>query len=568
MNKKISNQEIASLLKKTADLLEVHGKNHFKAKAFASAAFKIERLKDELSQLNEKEWEKIDGIGKSLALHIHQILTKGTFDEYDELKSITPEGILKLLDIKGLGPKKVATLWHELGIVDKESLKKACLENKVACLKGFGEKTQQTILKLLEFEFSQQSLLRVDEAIYLANHLLDIFKTEFSQITIVGQVERWMEKIEKIEFLTVGLANEATLESIKRLNFTNLRFIPSQSNPFLLTFELDADKKIEIKIHFCDESDFYLRKIELTSSENHLLFKNEHGITFFSFLRNQQEKYSSEDQIYKAFGSQFIPAEMRETGKEWSYETFKYTVNDEDIKGVLHNHTSYSDGLNTLEEMFFAAVEKGWSFFGIADHSVSAKSYAGGLDWNEIKMQHQEIDFLQSRFPCTKLYKGIEVDILNDGSLDYPPEILKLFDYVVASIHSNLNMDEEKAMNRILKAIENPYTTILGHMTGRLIGKRQGYPVNHKKIIDACYANKVVIELNANPWRLDIDWRYLNYCIEKGVIISINPDAHEIGGLNDFLYGLKLARKALLPRHLCLNSFEISKIDQVFKKDW
>ncbi|MFQ3575086.1 MAG: PHP domain-containing protein [Cytophagales bacterium] len=234
----------------------------------------------------------------------------------------------------------------------------------------------------------------------------------------------------------------------------------------------------------------------------------------------------------------------------------------------MHNHSTYSDGKNSLEEMFLASLEKGWNFFGIADHSISAKNYAGGLDESEIQMQHREIDEIQKKHPQAKFFKGIESDILSDGNLDYDDDILKTFDYIVASVHSGLKMDETKAMARLIKAIEKPHTTILGHLTGRLIAKREGYPLNHKKIIDACAANKVVIELNSSPWRLDIDWRELDYCINKGVIISLNPDAHEIAGLNDTYYGLKLARKALLPKELCLNTFEIEKIEKVFQKKW
>jgi DNA polymerase (family 10) len=231
-----------------------------------------------------------------------------------------------------------------------------------------------------------------------------------------------------------------------------------------------------------------------------------------------------------------------------------------DLKGILHNHSTYSDGLNTLEEMAVYAKQLGYEYLGMCDHSKSA-SYAGGLKVEDIILQHNDIDKLNKQLFPFKIFKGIESDILGNGDLDYEEDVLKSFDFIVASIHSNLKMDEEKATQRLLKAIENPYTTILGHPTGRLLLGRPGYPIDHKKIIDACAANNVVIELNAHPYRLDIDWRWIPYCLEKGVMISINPDAHQLKGYHDMYYGTLAARKGLLTKDNCLNAMNLNTFE-------
>jgi DNA polymerase (family 10) len=237
----------------------------------------------------------------------------------------------------------------------------------------------------------------------------------------------------------------------------------------------------------------------------------------------------------------------------------------EDLKGVLHNHTTYSDGVHTLSEMASYCKDLGYEYLGICDHSKSA-FYAQGLSIEKVVEQQKEIDKLNLTFSNFTVLKGIESDILNDGSLDYPEEILKTFDFIVASVHSNLKMTEEKATERLIKAIENPYTSILGHPTGRLLLARPGYPINHKKVIDACAANKVSVELNAHPYRLDIDWRWIWYCLQKNVKVSINPDAHHKGGFHDMYYGICVARKGMLSKEFCLNALPLSELVKEFKK--
>jgi DNA polymerase (family 10) len=322
---------------------------------------------------------------------------------------------------------------------------------------------------------------------------------------------------------------------------------------------IDIDEFVSetIPLNFiqCNSNVFYRKLVETSSTKEHL-----EGINFKALAT---KKYDNEESVYSNLSIQYCEPELR----EGLFELEKAKNNQlpklielTDLKGILHNHSTYSDGMNTLEEMAVYCKELGYQYLGICDHSKTA-SYAGGLKVETVLLQQQEIEKLNKQLFPFKIFKGIESDILGNGDLDYEEDILKTFDFIVASVHANLKMDEEKANARLIKAIENPYTTILGHPTGRLLLGRPGYPINHKKIIDACAANKVVIELNAHPYRLDIDWRWIPYCLEKGVMISINPDAHQLKGYQDMRYGTYVARKGLLTKDNCLNAMDLNTFE-------
>ncbi len=299
---------------------------------------------------------------------------------------------------------------------------------------------------------------------------------------------------------------------------------------------------------YCSQHDFYLKLLELSSDKEH------YG--FLSYKIDVAVKYTSEKAIYEAAGFPFIAPELRDNKLEWKLAE-NNQLNDlielKDIKGVVHSHSKYSDGANTLKELATYCKEQGFEYLVISDHSKSA-FYANGMKEENIIAQHAEIEELNKQLFPFKIFKSVESDILYDGQLDYTDDVLKTFDLVIASVHSQLKMTEEKAMQRLIKAIENPYTNILGHMTGRLLLSREGYPVDHKKIIDACAANDVCIELNANPYRLDIDYSWIGYCQEKNVLISVNPDAHNLRGVHDIKYGVIAARKGGLLKENTLNS--------------
>jgi DNA polymerase (family 10) len=433
-----------------------------------------------------------------------------------------------MLQVKGIGPKKIRLLWKELGLESVGELYYACLENRLTLLKGFGEKTQESIK--LNIEFLQQ----------YAHHFLYAALEEIYP-DIAAQLEQ-----EKIQFAAVGAfaRRELTLEKIDIL-------IADESHQVKLETQYN---RYPVQFHFCKTTEFAEKQLALSSDEAH--FKK-----ILSKIGTGKNNFKTEADIYEAAGLPFIPAELRDDRLEWELarqDHLKDLLEVKDIKGVIHTHTKYSDGMNTIGEMADLCIQKGFEYLVISDHSKSA-FYANGMNEAQIEKQHREIDALNENLAPFKIYKSIESDILFDGSLDYPDAVLRSFDLVIASVHSQLKMNEEKATERLLIALENPYTTILGHMTGRLLLSRPGYPVDHNKIIDACAANRVIIELNANPHRLDIDYTWISRCQDKGVMISINPDAHNLLGISDIHYGVLAARKGGLLKQNTLNT--LSKID-------
>jgi len=436
--------------------------------------------------------------------------------------------VIDMMDVKGIGPKKVALLWNELGIESIGELLYACNENRLVTLKGFGEKTQASVKKGIEFKMANAGKFHYASVEGFAMKLVDELKKQLKTdlVSLTGEMRRKCEIINKIEILCA---------SDKEI------VLPESS--------------VKIEILKCFEKDFYKKLFETTAGEN-----------FPVSEIKVSGKEKSEEEIFSENKLQFIEPELRESAEIISLakqNKIPKLIEVTDLKGILHNHTKYSDGMNTLREMAEYCKELGYEYLGICDHSQSA-FYANGLKPERILEQQLEIDELNKELAPFRIFKGVESDILNDGSLDYEEDILKTFDFIVASIHSNLKMDLEKAMKRLLKAIENPYTTILGHPTGRLLLSRREYPIDHKKIIDACAANGVVIELNAHPYRLDIDWRWIPYCVEKGVKISINPDAHEKEGYHDMYYGTCVARKGMLTKENCFNVLSLQEIEKHF----
>ncbi len=332
------------------------------------------------------------------------------------------------------------------------------------------------------------------------------------------------------------------------------------------------ENKISVEIRYVAENELLNKQFIYTANENHLKQRNENGVSLLSVglstgLTEGLTQESAETAIYEKFGVPYIIPEMREGVNE--FEWIKKNKNEdlvtwESLKGILHNHSTYSDGQHSLEQMATYCKELGFEYLGIADHSQSA-TYASGLLITKVQQQHAEIEQLNKKLSIDrpfKILKGIESDILGDGSLDYPDEVLASFDYIVASVHSNLTMNQARATERLVRAIENPYTTILGHPTGRLLLSRQGYPIDYKEVIDCCAANGVVIEINASPYRLDLDWRWIEYALDRNVMLSINPDAHEMQGYHDMHYGVAAARKGGLTKNMTFNALSLVEIEE------
>jgi DNA polymerase (family 10) len=528
----ITTEDIADGLEITAKLMELHDENPFKVKAISTAAYKLRKTRLDLNNQTVEELTKVDGISKSLAEKIIEFTTTGTTKELHDLIAKTPAGVIEMLGIKGLGPKKVRQLWHELELESVTDLLYACHENRLIELKGFGEKTQNTIIQNIEFKIKNTGWFHYAYAEKIGQPIIDAIKVQTDLVSFTGAMYRRCEVIEEIDIL-VGDEN----------------------------IDLDEFVSETIPLNFIlvNPNVYYRKLVETSSTKEHL-----DGISFTSL---ETKKYDSEESIYSNLKIQYCEPELREGLFELEKAKNNHLprlIELTDLKGILHNHSTYSDGMNTLEEMATYCKELGYEYLGICDHSKTA-SYAGGLKVETVLLQQQEIEKLNKQLFPFKIFKGIESDILGNGDLDYEEDILKTFDFIVASVHANLKMDEEKANARLIKAIENPYTTILGHPTGRLLLGRPGYPINHKKIIDACAANKVVIELNAHPYRLDIDWKWIPYCLEKGVMISINPDAHQLKGYHDMRYGTLTARKGMLTKEFCLNAMDLNSFESFLK---
>ncbi|HSZ72860.1 MAG TPA: helix-hairpin-helix domain-containing protein, partial [Cytophagaceae bacterium] len=471
--------------------------------------------------------------------------------------------IIELFDLPGIGPKKIRTLWKELGIESVSQLLEACNTDQIAKQKGFGEKTQENLRKAILFQQEHSKKLLIHEAQQKGSEVLSAL-----QLIVTDQPASWCgelylqsEIVSSLDFIVATANPTATLANIKTK-------LPADWDPALSTpFTLRGNEKttgIPLSVKTCDPSKFESQRLLFSAGHQHLRHFVSDKETFLDVCLKHSTQ--TEQELYASAGTVFIPAECRVGHMEWELareNKIDQLLQYKDLKGIFHNHSTYSDGVHTLEEMAQACIAQGWQYFGIADHSQTA-FYANGLKEDRVLQQFAEIDQLNKKLAPFVIFKGIESDILNDGALDYEDHLLKQFDYVVASVHSNLKMDEEKAMSRLIKAIENPYTTMLGHLTGRLLLRREGYPVDTYKIIDACAANHVIIELNANPHRLDIDWQYLHYAEEKGVMISINPDAHEQLGILDTHYGVIAARKGGLLATSTFNTFSLEKVSSYF----
>ena len=532
--------------------MDIHGENPFKSKSYANAAFQLDKLTVPLATLSPYQINGLKGIGETIGTKIVEQIETGELKLLNEYLSKTPPGILDMLRIKGIGPKKIATIWKELEIESLGELLYACNENRLTLYKGFGEKTQHNIKEAIEFFLQHQGLFLYAQLEAWVMLFEQQWQKQFPQQStqIVGEFRRQQEIIHQLEWVTT-VQPDLIAGWLTSLSFT----LHSNDNPN----HIQAVSADGITVHFhCTEAGYFYQKIFLLSGSE-------------IFLQYWQENFGNlmdiackdENSIFSAAGIHPIPAAQRETIaiiEQAREKALPAVIQPNQIKGIIHSHSNWSDGSNTLEEMAIAAHEKGYEYLVISDHSRAA-FYANGLHPDRILAQHREIERLNKQLAPFVIFKSIESDILNDGSLDYPKDVLASFDLVIASVHSNLKMPQEKAMNRLITAIENPYTSILGHPTGRLLLSRSGYPIDHEKIIDACVANQVVIELNAHPRRLDIDWRWIEKAINKGALISINPDAHSIEGFADTRYGVLVAQKAGLPAEKNLSSFSLTEMN-------
>ena len=534
----MTNKEIARKFNLLGKVMELHGENPFKIRSYSSAYNTIRRYPDELVEMTREDLMSIKGIGKNIADKIEELRETGSMITLKRFLEQTPKGVVELLGIKGLGAKKILAVWKDLGIESPGELLYACEENRLIDLKGFGEKTQINLRDKLIYYLDAQGKYLYGHIESEAIELLGLIRSQFAdhRFEFINDVRRQMPIVESIEIL--GSADESEIKDF----VDGLDGSENEEN-------VRSYKGTRILYHAVELDDFDPVLFEGSASPEFLVGWK----TKFGKVGSGAEQY-----LFESNGLAYLPPESRESEmaiQSALRQDFEL-INDSHIKGVIHCHTTYSDGANSVRQMWEHAEKLGFEYILITDHSQSA-FYANGLKEDRVDQQHAEIDQINQELGTKRIFKGIESDILYDGSLDYPEDVLSRFDVIIASVHSNLKMDEVKATDRVLQAVSNPFTRILGHPTGRLLLSREGYPLDHMAVIDACADHGVSIELNANPYRLDLDWTWIPYAVEKGVMISINPDAHNINGISDIKYGVSAARKALLQPSSCLNTLSL-----------
>ncbi|MGH1339770.1 MAG: PHP domain-containing protein [Aureispira sp.] len=562
----MTNKEYANQFQLLAKLMELNGENSYRIKSYSNAYRILRGISEPVQEMTLAEVKSVKGIGDAIGQKIMELQEKGTMNMLEEYRTGTPLGIVQLIGIKGLGIKKIKQLWEELEIQSPGELLYACNENRLITLKGFGAKTQATLQKQLEYFFQSIDKFHFakleTEAEDLVLDIQEALGTELVQLT--GKVRRLMPILEAITIL-IG---QHDIQSIFEQNILTLQK-QDKDTPVYRCQTIDGN----IPVILCtSEPDFFgynLLRTTGTEAFNKALFEDLLQPAV-DWRHNNAESMRglSETAILEKANLPFIPPEIRDIPKialQLKGKVAPALIQEKDIKGVVHAHTTWSDGSNSIEELARYVQAQGYEYLGLTDHSKSA-FYANGLKADRVREQFKEVDRLNKELAPFKIFKGIESDILYDGSLDYEEDLLKEFDFIIASIHSTLRMDEQRATQRLITAIQNPYTTILGHPTGRILLSRQGYPIDHRAVIDACAQHQVTIELNANPLRLDLDATWIPYALERGVQIAINPDAHHLNGVHDIHYGILAARKGALTAKDCPNTLSVKDFEAFLKK--
>lgn len=556
----MSNTEIARILQETADLLELTGGNPHRARAFSRAARSLGNLEDSADdRLSDGTLTDVQGIGDAMADHVAEISQSGSFDLYDELLSAVPPGLMHVMQVKGLGTKRTRRLWTELNVTSLDELEQAAESDQVTTLDGFGAKTQQNILENVRQLRRYSARWRLAEARTATQPFLRRLRNveAVGRAEFTGDLRRHQETVERAELLVATDRPDAVRDWLG----TRLDDLTAEdSSPI----EGALEGGVPVRLHITSLDQFGTAWWDTTGSSDHCsAFEEAYGLP---------DDHPDEESVFAEAGLSPIPPELRENRGELgaSENSAPSLITLDDLHGCLHNHSTYSDGSNSLREMAEAARDRGFSYFGICDHSQSLH-IADGLSPAEVHNQRAEVDRLNEELAdpssAFRIFHGIESDILGDGSLDYDDEILDIFDFAVASIHTGFSMTEEEATQRLVRAVENPHTSILGHPTGRLLLQREGYPVDHARVIEACAEHGVALELNANPYRLDLDWRWIRTATNQGVLISINPDAHAVQEIDYLKWGIAVGRKGWLTPDQCLNAKSLSEFTHWLNKE-
>ncbi len=539
-------QSLVDLLSELKTLLELKGENPFKIRAFDKAADTIAGLgdgEDWVARAKAGTLTEIPGIGKGISAVLTEFLLEGKSTERDALSASLPEGLLELTRVPGLGPKKAMAVIEALGIKTLGELEYACRENRLAKLKGFGDKVQAKVHEGVQYLMATSGQMKLSDAFPVAERLLPLLARAANEgrhpgagglrVSETGALRRRLETLASLDFLVETVPGEKTTKALAERLERAVADAGAISLPVNFAYAETA--------RFGSE----LARTTATADSWGALVGG-----------STPDAAPTEEAFFSGVGVAWIPPEMRETGEEVALARagkLDDVLGWDDLRGCFHNHTTRSDGAATLEEMVLGAKARGMKYIGISDHSKSA-FYAQGLAEAALAEQEREIRAVQEKIPEVRVFWGIESDILADGGLDYDEKWLARFDFVVASVHSRFQMDRTTMTERILQAVRNPRTTMLGHLTGRILLGRKGYDIDIDRIIGECAERGVAIEINASPSRLDIDWRWGSVLRRAGCFVSVNPDAHEVAGLDDVKYGVCVARKALLPKGLVVNA--------------
>jgi DNA polymerase (family 10) len=555
----MTKDQVAAILTEIGTLLELKGENSFRVNAYLNAARAIDQLEEDLEVLvAQNRLGTIPGIGATMTEKITTLVNTDGLPYLDELRKQIPHGLLDIMRIQGLGPKKVKALWETLKIDSLDKLREACVEGKVAKLKGFGEKTQQKILEGIEFLAQMGSRVRIDQAMALAEIIVAALREApgIIRMEVAGSIRRRKETCKDVDIV---VASDNPVPIMDRfVALPGVQQITGHGETKSSVVFSGAGVIMNVDLRVVKESHFFYTLHHFTGSKEHNvalraraqtmgLKINEYGL----FRGDDLVPCKDETDIYKTLGLDWMPPEMRElTGEIEAAQAHKlpHLIELPDVQGVFHCHTTASDGANTLEEMALATKALGLHYLGIGDHSQSLK-IANGLTPERVRTQWKQIDALNKKFAGSfHIFKGTEVDILKDGSLDFDDDLLGHFDYVVASVHTDMKQGRDEMTKRIIKAIEHPAVTMLGHATGRLLLKRDAYQVDLEQVLQAAAKAGTMIEINAHPQRLDLDWVHCKRAHALGITLVINPDAHSTSDLALYRFGVDVARRGWLEK--------------------
>ena len=548
----MTNKEIAAVLDETADLIELTNGNPHRARAFSRAARSLGDMNDTVTaRLSDDTLREVSGIGDAMVDHVTDIVDTGTFPLHDELLNAIPPGLIDVLKVKGLGTKRTRRLWQELDITSLDELERAATDDRITELSGFGAKTQQNILDNVRQLRAYENKWRLADAWSTAAPLLDDLRTLASveRAEPTGALRRTLEIVEHVDVIVSTTAPDTVADWLAE----RVEEPPTRDDGVL---SASLPNGIPLRLHCVSPDAFGTEWWRTTGTAGH--------VEAWTSQFGPVDAHPTEEALFSAADLPVIPPELREHKGELDAATTDALPNlltVDDLQGCLHNHSTYSDGADSLAAMAEAAYALGFSYFGICDHSQSLQ-IASGLSPDEVRRQHDEVAALNDEMAEDfRIFHGIESDILKDGSLDYADDVLALFDFIVASVHTGFSMTEAEATTRVITAVENPHTRILGHPTGRLLLSREGYPLNHERVIEACAEHDVALELNANPYRLDLDWRWVRRATDAGVLLSINPDAHATAELKYVQWGVRVGRKGWLTPDQCLNAKSLSDFE-------